>query len=146
MENKEMKWELVSIDFLQAMTKLSRSQRRLLVDLLKFSARNLENALTIYEISCQFDLSYEVARRHLKTLKQVGFLKKTSVVREGSPKRVHAYYVDDEIIKEVKPEELKEKIEQGKVEIPMDKASQKSAMLNLLKPFPIRPIDFKEGK
>lgn len=141
-----MKLELVGIDFLRAMTKLSRSQRRLLMDLLKFSARNLENALTIYEISCQFDLSYEAARRHLKTLKQVGFLKKTSVVREGSPKRVHAYYVDDEIIKEVKPEELKEKIEQGKVEIPMDKASQKSAMLNLLKPFPIRPIDFKEGK
>lgn len=45
-----------------------------------------------------------------------------------------------------KSEELKEKIEQGKVEIPMDKASQKSAMLSLFKPFPIRPIDFKEGK
>lgn len=28
---------------------------------------------------------------------------------------------------------------QGKIEIPIDKASQKSAMLNLLKPFPIRP-------
>lgn len=45
-----------------------------------------------------------------------------------------------------KSKESKEKIKQGKVEIPMDKASQKSAMLNLLKPFPIRPIDFKEGK
>jgi len=35
---------------------------------------------------------------------------------------------------------------QGKIEIPIDKASQKSAMLSLFKPFPIRPIDFKEGK
>jgi len=45
-----------------------------------------------------------------------------------------------------KSEESKEKIKQGKVEIPMDKASQKSALLSLFKPFPIRPIDSEEGK
>jgi len=33
-----------------------------------------------------------------------------------------------------------------KIEIPIDKASQKAAMLSFLKPFPIRPINFKEGK
>jgi len=99
---RNIQGELVSIDFLEAMGELSPAQHGLLINLLKSPARNKpENAWTIQEVSRRFDLSYEAARRYLKALRQLGFLEQVDVEREGSPKKVHAYYISIELARKV---------------------------------------------
>lgn len=99
---RNIQGELVSLDFLKAMGELSPAQHGLLINLLESSARSSpENAWTIKEIAQRFHLSYEVARRCLKTLKQLGFLEEVNVGRKNSLKKVHAYYISVELARKV---------------------------------------------
>lgn len=99
---RNIQGELVSIEFLKALNELTPAERDLLIKLLESSARNNpQNAWTIKEVAEFAGLGYELCRQYLLNLKKLGFLEQVLVKKEGSPKRVHAYYVSIEVARKV---------------------------------------------